>query len=149
MNSHPSETTPPVSTVLTFIVMTLVCMAIVIGMCIRLAAEMEPGVGDIAEFVPGHAAQDLVPVTVTARDGARSCVLASDVIAQDGGSLVVVARETAHEPAYVVHWVGARTNIGTTDCGASADLVVSKRDLLSLAGIAGGFGLHPEWHRAG
>lgn len=149
MNSNPSETTPPVSTVLTFIAMTLVCMGIVIAMCIRLAAALEPGVGDIAEFVPGHAAQDLVPVTVTARDGVRSCVLASEVIARDGGSFVVVGRDPAGDPAYLIHWVGPRTNVGATDCGASADLVVSKHDLLSLAGIAGGFGIHPEWHGAG
>jgi hypothetical protein len=144
MNPQPSESSPSVGTVLTFIAMTLVCMAIVIGMCVRLAADLEPTVGDIAEFTPGHASQDMLPVSVTARDAGRTCVMASDVIARTGGSFVVVARQPSTDPSYLIHWAGPHTAAGSSDCGASADLVVSKRDLLSLAGIAGGFGIHPN-----
>ena len=147
MDSHPPDTTPRAGMVLAFLAITIVCMAIVIGVCIRMAEALEPGVGDIAEFIPGRAAQDLVPVTVTAQDGSRGCVLASEVIARSGGSFVVVAREPARATAYKIHWVGPRTSLGASDCGSSADLVVSKRDLLSLAGVAGGFGIHPEWHK--
>jgi hypothetical protein len=148
MDSQPSNATPTAGTVLTFLAMTVVCMAIVIGMCVRLAQALEPGVGDIAEFVPGRAAQDLLPVNVTAQDGGHSCVLASDVIARSGGSLVVVARQPIDGASYLIHWVGPHTSTGASDCGASADLVISKHDLLSLAGMAGGFGIHPEWHKA-
>lgn len=149
MDSNPSDTTPRAGTVLTFLAMTLVCMAIVIGMCIRLAEALEPGVGDIAEFIPGRVAQDLAPVSIPAQVGDRGCVLASEVIARDGGSFVVVARAPAQGSTYKIHWVGPRTSLGASDCGTSADLVVSKHDLLSLAGVAGGFGVHPEWHRPG
>ena len=148
MDSQPSNANPTAGTVLTFLAMTVVCMAIVIGMCVRLAQALEPGVGDIAEFVPGRAAQDLLPVNVTAQDGSHSCVLESDVIARSGGSLVVVARQPVEGAPYVIHWAGPRTSTGASDCGASADLVISKHDLLSLAGMAGGFGIHPEWHKA-
>ncbi|HTC07216.1 MAG TPA: hypothetical protein VK726_00415 [Acetobacteraceae bacterium] len=148
MDSQPSNATPTAGTVLTFLAMTVVCMAIVIGMCVRLAQELEPGVGDIAEFVPGRTAQDLLSVNVTAQDGSHSCVLASDVIARTGGSFVVVARQPQQGASYLIHWVGPHTSTGASDCGASADLVVSKHDLLSLAGMAGGFGIHPEWHKS-
>jgi hypothetical protein len=148
MNSNPSNATPTAGTVATFIAMTLVCMAIVIGMCLRLASQLEPGVGDIAEFVPGHASDDLLQVDVTAKDGARSCVLSSDVLARGGGSFVIIGRQPADASAYLIHWAGPHTDMGPKDCGVSADLVVSRHDLLSLAGLAGGFGIHPEHHKA-
>lgn len=142
MNSNPSEATPGIGTVLTFLAMAVVCVGIVIAMCIRLADQLEPTVGDIAEFAPGRATQDLLPVNVTAQGAGRTCVLASEVIAKSGGSFVVIARQPGGDASYLVHWAGPRTSTGTTDCGASADLTVSKRDLLSLAGVAGGFGIH-------
>jgi hypothetical protein len=142
MNPQPSDASPTAGTVLTFIAMTVVCIAIVVGLCVRLAEQLEPTVGDIADFSPQRVNQDAMSVDVTVKAGNRTCVLASEVIARGGGSLVVVARQASTDGAYLVHWAGSHTSNGAADCGASADLLVSRRDLLSLAGAAGGFGVH-------
>jgi hypothetical protein len=142
MDSDSSQATPTVGTVLTFVAMALVCVAIVIGMCIRLADRLEPTVGDIADFSPKYANQDVLPISVTAEEAGRTCVLASDVMVRGGGSLVIVARQPSDDGSYVVHWAGSHTSLGAADCGNSADLAVSKHDLLGLAGAAGGFGIH-------
>jgi hypothetical protein len=148
MHPDSSETTPTTATVLTFVAMTLVCMATVIGVCLRLAERLEPVVGDIADFSVRHASQDVLPVNVTAKEADRTCVLASDVMVRGGGSFVIVARQPASDGSYLIHWAGLHTSSGATDCGSSADLVVSKRELLELAGVAGGFGVHLGGSRA-
>jgi hypothetical protein len=142
MNPESSETSPTVGTVLTFVAMTVVCVAIVIGLCIRLAEQLEPAVGDIADFSLQHASQDVLPISVTAKATGRTCELASDVMVRGGGSFVIVARQAATDGSYLIHWAGSHTSNGATDCGRSADLLVSKRDLLGLAGTVGGFGVH-------
>ncbi len=142
MSPGSSESTPTAGTVLTFLAMMLICMATVIGMCLRLAQQLEPTVGDVADFSSHQVNQDVVAVTVTATEAGHTCVLASDVMARSGGSFVIVARQPAAEASYLIHWAGAHTSNGATDCGSSADLLVSRSDLLGLVSAAGGFGLH-------
>ena len=72
-----------------------------------------------------------------------SCVLQSDVIAQEGGSLVVEAKRPTEQQSYVVHWAGAHTSIGPSDCGPAADLVLTENAMQHLAQVAGGFGVDP------
>lgn len=148
MTPDSSETTPTAGTVVTFIAMALVCMAIVVGMCLQLAEQLKPTVGDIADFSSRLMTDGLPSVSVTAKQAGRTCVLASDVMARDGGSFVVVARPPAANGAYLIHWAGAHTSGGAADCGASADLLVSESDLLGLAEAAGGFGVHPHRSKA-
>jgi len=148
MNPDSSEAAPTAGTVLTFAALALVCLAVVIGMCLRLADQFEPTVGDIADFSARHTGPDMLAVNVTATAADRTCVLASDVMARTGGSLVVVARPQAAGGAYLIHWAGSHTSTGASDCGSSADLLVSKPDLLGLAGAAGGFGVHPGRSKA-
>jgi len=143
MNSDSSESTPTAGTVLTFVALALVCMAIVIGMCLRLADQFEPAVGDIADFSARHANEDVLAVNATATTGGHTCVLASEVMARGGGSFVIIARPRAADGSYLIHWAGSHTSNGAADCGSSADLLVSKPDLLGLAGAVGGFGVHP------
>lgn len=140
MHPPPSNTAPSVGSVVTFTAMAAACIAFVIGICFRLVAELEPRVGDIAVFHAGHTV-DLSSFTVTAHEAGRVCELSSDVISRGGGSLVIVARHVPGDASYLVHWMGPHTSTGAADCGVSADLAVSKPDLLSLVGIAGGFGL--------
>ena len=142
MNSDSSNATPTAATVLTFVAMTLVCVAVVVGLCLRLAERLEPAVGDIADFSLARASQDVLAIDVTARENNRTCVLASDVMVRGGGSFVIVARQRSGDGSYLIHWVGSRTSSGESDCGSSADLLVSRRDLLGLAGTVGGFGVH-------
>ncbi len=148
MNPDSSDTTLTATTVLTYVVMMPVCFAVVIGLCLRLAEQLEPTVGDIADFSRSHASQDVLAVSVTANAAGRTCVLASDAMVRGGGSFVVVARQPSGEGAYLIHWVGAHTSSGASDCGSSADLLVSKHDLLGLAETVGGFGVHPGGSRA-
>ena len=143
MTPGSSQTSPTAGTVLTFVAMMLVCMATVIGMCLRLAEQLEPRVGDVADFSSHQVSRDVLPVMVTAKEAGHTCVLASEVMASSGGSFVIVARQPALEGSYLIHWVGAHTSKGKTDCGSSADLLVSKSDLLGLVSAAGGFGVHP------
>jgi hypothetical protein len=142
MDPSSSETTPTAGTVLTFVALVLVCMAVVIGTCLRLADQFEPAVGDIADFSAQHANPDVLAVNVTATAAGRTCTLASEVMARAGGSFVIVARPQAASGSYLIHWAGSHTSNGAADCGSSADLLVSKPDLLGLAGAAGGFGVH-------
>ncbi len=148
MNPDSSDTTPTAGTVLTFVAMTLVCLAVFMGLCLRLAEQLEPTVGDVVDFSLPHASQDVLAVSVTARDADRTCVLASDVMVRGGGSFVVVARQPSGDGPYLIHWAGSHTSNGASDCGSSADLLVSKRDLLGLAGTVGGFGVHLAGSRA-
>jgi hypothetical protein len=148
VNPDSSETSLTAGTVLTFIAMILLCMAVVVGLCLRLAEMLEPTVGDIADFSSQHANQDVLPVNVTAKAAGRTCVLASDVMMRGGGSFVIVAQQSATDGAYLIHWAGSHTSNGASDCGSSADLLVSKRDLLGLAGASGGFGVHLGGSRA-
>lgn len=73
-------------------------------------------------------------------DGAgRKCVLSPADMAGKGGSMVVEARRQSRPPVYRVHWAGGHTSPGTNDCGTSADLLLSRSELMRLANVAGGF----------
>jgi hypothetical protein len=57
-----------------------------------------------------------------------------------GGSLVVEQRLPSLREFHV-HWAGARTNDDASNCGSSADLVVSLPDLQLLTNAVGGAGV--------
>ncbi len=105
-----------------------------------------PRVGDIVVFQPNSQASDVwqleVPATgVAGRKGADTCILNPTVMATGGGSLVVEARRDTSPPVYRLHWAGKQTQGGPDDCGATADLSVTRTDLQKLANAAGGFGV--------
>lgn len=107
--------------------------------------EFRPKVGDVVVFRPGSQDADMwqmtVPATVVgSAPAAKTCSLDPNVIATDGGSLMVEARQDAPALSYQIHWAGAHTD-KTADCGTSADLVVTRTDLQRLANAAGGFGI--------
>jgi len=64
-------------------------------------------------------------------------------MAKSRGSVVVEARRLSRPPVYRVHWAGGPTSRGATDCGTSADLVLSRSDLMRLANVAGEFTAGP------
>lgn len=68
-----------------------------------------------------------------------SCVLSPSVMSSSGGSLLVEARHMTSPPVYRVHWAGRRTSQDVGDCGKSADIVLTRSDLMRLADVAGGF----------
>ncbi len=109
--------------------------------------EFRPKLGDIVAFRPGSQDVDMwqmtIPATLLGRNGAvnGTCSLDPNVLAADGGSLIVEARREVPSLQYQVHWSGARTDKPGADCGSTADILISRTDLQRLANAAGGFGV--------
>ena len=109
--------------------------------------EFRPRVGDIVTFKPGSQDSDVwemtIPATVVSPAGALSqtCSMDPNVMAEQGGSLVVEGRTDTPGASYRVHWAGAQTAATSASCGSSANLSVSRTDLQRLANAAGGFGV--------
>jgi hypothetical protein len=104
--------------------------------------DIAPKIGDILVFrvgaqvpteweFPAVTISDQLPV---------SCNLRPDVMVADGGSLVVEER-FANKRMYRVHWAGQHSSNGESDCGATADLLVSRNDLQLLINAVGGAGV--------
>jgi hypothetical protein len=109
--------------------------------------EFRPQVGDMVVFKPGSQDTDLwqmtIPGTKLSATGAPvgACSLDPNVMAADGGSLVVEGRVTEPSLQYTVHWAGAQTAKQGGNCGSDVSVTVSRTDLQRLANAAGGFGV--------
>jgi hypothetical protein len=104
--------------------------------------DIAPQTGDILVF--RHGAQmpaDWEFAAVTLSDQLPvSCNLRPDVMAADGGSLVVEQR-FENRRLYRVHWAGEHSANGASDCGSEADLLISRSDLQLLINAVGGTGV--------
>ncbi len=129
----------------------LAAMAIMITGCLSTFLvlqldEFRPRVGDIVAYKPGSQDTDMwqmtIPATLVSGLGSPSaeCSLDPNVMAAEGGSLVVEGLQDQPSLRYRVHWAGSAT-AKTGDCGSSANLTVSRTDLQRLANAAGGFGV--------
>jgi len=129
-------------------------MGIMVTGCLSAVVVLQldafrPKLGDIVAFRPASQDADSWQMTIPARIVAApgrapaDCTLDPNVMAKDGGSLVVEQRQDAPDLLYQVHWSGAHTAPARSrqDCGATADLLVSRTDLQRLANAAGGFGV--------
>lgn len=109
--------------------------------------EFRPKVGDIVVFRPNSQDTDTwqmaIPATVVPAAGplAATCTLDPNIMATQGGSLVVEGRRNEPVMQYQIHWGGTRTAKEKADCGPTANLLVSRTDLQRLANAAGGFGV--------
>lgn len=78
--------------------------------------------------------------------GKNSCTMDPAVIAREGGSLVVEARDDqASAPRHRVQWAGPHSAKGAGDCAGSADIAVSRIDLQKLANAGVGLGSNMGW----
>jgi hypothetical protein len=123
---------------------SLIAGLLVTGVVVVSAAttiDVGPKVGDILVFRPGASMPGDWEFTVaTVASPVVMCRLRPAVMATGGGSLVV--EERFHHPrTFRVHWAGVRTSDGTTDCGNSAELVLSGPDLQLLSNAVGGPGV--------
>jgi hypothetical protein len=130
----------------------LAAMAIMLTGCLSTFLflqldEFRPKLGDIVAFRPGSQDTDMwqmtIPATLVSETGSPlgECSLDPNVMAVQGGSLVVEGRQDETSLQYRVHWAGSETARTTGNCGASANLLISRTDLQRLANAAGGFGV--------
>ena len=125
-------------------VLTEVGFASLIGIVIivatsRLIEDLGPNIGDIIKFDP---AKEISPdaqglITVTRVGNVASCVLDPRAMMASGGSLVINARRPRPNVDFRVDWVGGHTSDGKGDCGAEAEFLLSKPELVSLIIAAG------------
>lgn len=105
---------------------------------------LTPSLGEIIRFLPSYGSGDASPTQVSATVVAsllggpadRTCVLSPREMSVDGGSMVIEARLHG-AAAYVVHWAGGATSQGSADCGHSAELMLSAKDLTALIWASG------------
>jgi hypothetical protein len=110
--------------------------------------EIGPKVGDILVFRQGaHMPTGWQFTVTTTEEPAATCSLRPDIMAAEGGSLVVEQRLQSPR-TFQVHWAGGRTSTGGSDCGGSAELIVSNADLQLLSNVVGGPGVEPHTLRA-
>jgi hypothetical protein len=106
--------------------------------------EIGPQLGDILVFRRGaRMPTDWEFTAMTTAMPAATCSLRPDIMAVEGGSLVIEQRRQSPRTSQV-HWAGTRTSTGGSDCGGSAELVVSNADLQLLSNIVGGPGVEPH-----
>jgi hypothetical protein len=149
-NSSPNGT--PEGTSLAAWLPVLAAMAIMVTGCLSTFLvlqldEFRPKVGDIVAFKPASQDTDTwqmtIPATLVSAMGSpvAECSLDPNVMADKGGSLIVEGLQDQPSLQYRLHWAGSETARPTGDCGASANLLVSRTDLQRLANSAGGFGV--------
>jgi hypothetical protein len=130
----------------------LAAMAIMVTGCLSTFLvlqldEFRPKIGDIVTFKPGSEDTDMwqmtIPATLVSTMGSpvAACSLDPNIMADKGGSLIVEGRQEEPTLQYLIHWAGSETARTTGNCGASANLLVSRTDLQRLANSAGGFGV--------
>ncbi|MDR3532785.1 MAG: hypothetical protein P4L90_19805 [Rhodopila sp.] len=149
---EPTRNTTPQQSSLAAWLPVMAAMAIMVIGCLSTFLvlqldEFRPKVGDIVVFKAGSQDADMwqmtIPATSVSATGAplAACALDPNVMATDGGSLIVEGRQEEPSLQYRVHWAGAETARADGNCGASANLLVSRTDLQRLANSAGGFGV--------
>lgn len=149
---EPSRNSPSHGTSLAAWLPVLAAMGIMVTGCLSTFLvlqldEFRPKLGDIVAFRPGSQDTDMwqmtVPATLVSAMGSplEACSLDPNVMADKGGSLVVEGLQDKPSLQYRVHWAGSQTAGTNGNCGASADLLVSRTDLQRLANAAGGFGV--------
>ena len=138
---------PTVGTLIGFGLLTVVSVTLMFTVLVRrIVSPFEPSIGEMAVFNPSRQGNEIlqlhaVQVAVANLQGEPlsgvRCMLAPEVMAKFGGSLIIEVRRGGADPAYVVHWAGGMTSAGTSNCGNDVDVVVTKPDLMELVGPGG------------
>ena len=123
----------------------VLAFALSLATCLLSLSDMSmigPNTGEIVMFDPRdgpkHWDQPGIPTHFATRE--VNCVLLPSVLAADGGSFVIEAKQMTRPPVYRVHWSGRRTDTGPHDCGGSADLILTLVQWRALEIVAGGPG---------
>jgi hypothetical protein len=124
--------------------LALACIAGTIGL-LQQVSQLGPKVGDIVSFDASESfSRDMkAQLTVAPIDKRRGTTCTLDVWAMhtSGGSVIIESRQLGTENGFRVHWAGGATSDDGTNCGSSADLLMSQQDIEVLAMSAGGYGV--------
>ncbi len=121
---HGLSGRPTVGTLIGFGLLTVVSVTLMFTVLVRIVSSFEPSIGEMAVFSPSRQDNEILQRTVQVAvanlqgeplSGVR-CMLAPDVMAKFGGSLIIEVRRGGADPAYVVHWPGGMTSAGTSNC---------------------------------
>lgn len=100
---------------------------------LRVVDHFRPRVGDIISFYPRKAVppdnETSLDVTQAGAPPARSCVLNVRSMRMSGGSLIIEAEHAQPGFRYRVHWAGGSTSDALTNCGTSAELMLSQEEI--------------------
>jgi hypothetical protein len=115
---------------------------LLVASLLRLANELGPQIGAIIAFEPVQAEFNETRVRIVVlrigKSSSSPCVLDAHVMLTSGGSLLIDAIPFDLHAAVHVHWIGKHTSDGVNDCGATADLLVTREDIATLAVAASG-----------
>ncbi|MGE0420443.1 MAG: hypothetical protein AB7O80_26860 [Acetobacteraceae bacterium] len=100
-----------------------------------------PALGNLIDFPAsvGQGGRTSPTLVVTRADGS-TCVLDIPTIRESGGSFVVTERQLAERLTIRLLWAGQRTTADPEDCGRSAELLMTKRQVTALLYAARGYG---------
>jgi len=122
-------------------VATVLFIGSVVAQFDRAFEVSNPRVGDIVMFHPGAEPGDTPTLSVRTATGV-GCQLDIPTIQRGGGSLIVESRLPNSDRPFRVHWAGARTHAtADANCGKSAELLLTGREMRLLAFAAGGYGV--------
>lgn len=117
--------------VLVCLVLGLMCAGL-----LQLVKALEPKLGEIIAFndsgPTGVLMQERMIVRKLVDPVAKYCVLDPPIMRASGGSIVIEALQLRPQPIYTVHWAGFHTSAGTEDCGAEADLMLSRIQMVKM-----------------
>jgi hypothetical protein len=123
----------------------LLCLIAALMIIQMLADALEPKIGDIITFKHARAIAIVSQERILARradnPSVTHCTLDTRVMRASGGSIVIEAFQLRPEPIYRVHWAGFHTSSGDADCGAVANLMLSRVQVADLISAAGGLAI--------
>jgi hypothetical protein len=116
---------------------------------LRLVETLEPKLGEIIAFNysarTGALMQEQIVVMKVDNALAGHCILDPHIMRASGGSIVIEALQLRPEPMYRVHWAGFHTSAGNEDCGAEADLMLSRIQMVMMISEGNGRAITSEY----
>jgi hypothetical protein len=123
------------STLSTLSLLAAIVAMSIVGM-LRIVEHLKPGVGDIISFdrarIVPHDTETRIEVRPVGASDLASCILDISRIQQSSGSFIIEAIGPDPIFIYHVHWAGGPTSSAQTNCGESANLLLSAVQITTL-----------------
>jgi hypothetical protein len=103
---------------------------------LRIVEHLKPGVGDIIAFEPAkivsNETEPQIEVRPAVTPNVSSCILDVRRMRRSNGSILIEATRPDPIFRYRVHWAGGPTSDAPTNCGESANLLLSEVQVTTL-----------------